>query len=162
MQRWIRNLLRTGRDRRPLRTYRPALESLEDRCLLAANVLQTNLVSDLAGVARFQDPHLVNPWGIAESATSPLWVADNNAGVSTLYNTAGTPQALVVSIPAPGDPLGSSGTPTGLVFNSFGGAAGFFKLSGVTSTGTPATPASAVFLFASEDGTILGWNPCIN
>src|SRR5437588_716766 len=148
MQRWIRNLLRTGRDRRPLRTYRPALESLEDRCLLAANVLQTNLVSDLAGVARFQDPHLVNPWGIAESATSPFWVSDNNAGVSTLYNTAGTPQSLVVSIPAPGDPLGSSGTPTGTVFNIASGS-GAFKISGFTKAGI-ATSASSVFLFATE------------
>src|SRR5437764_6352199 len=32
MQRWIRNLLKSGHDRRTLRSYRPALESLEDRC----------------------------------------------------------------------------------------------------------------------------------
>src|SRR5439155_25129061 len=117
MKSWIRNLLKTDRDRRPLRSYRPTLESLEDRCLLDANVLQTNLVSDLAGVAMFQDPHLVNPWGISESPKGPFWVSDNNAGVATLYNTAGMPQSLVVSIPAPGDPTGASGTPTGTVFN---------------------------------------------
>src|SRR5262245_54864077 len=45
------------------------------------------------------DPNLVNPWGLTTSPTSPFWVADNGAGVSTLYNTAGSPQALVVSIP---------------------------------------------------------------
>jgi uncharacterized protein (TIGR03118 family) len=160
MQSWIRNILERGRDRRASRAYRPALESLEDRCLLDASVLQTNLVSDLPGVAQFQDPHLVNPWGISESATSPFWVSDNGAGVSTLYNTAGSPQALVVSIPAPGDPLGSGGTPTGTVFNIALGS-GAFKVSGFTAAGT-ATSAAAVFLFATEDGTIVGWNPGVN
>src|SRR5438067_11180801 len=84
------------------------LESLEDRRVLSGNVLQTNLVSDLPGVAKVLDPHLVNPWGISASATSPLWVPDNGAGVATLYNGQGVPQGgtppLVVSIPAPGDP----------------------------------------------------------
>ena len=107
------------------------------------------------------DPHLLNPWGVGESGSSPFWVSDNNAGVSTLYNTAGTPLALVVSIPAPGDPLGSSGTPTGLVFNINGGATGGFRISGFTKAGAPVT-ASAVFLFSAEDGTILGWNPNVN
>src|SRR5512143_99514 len=38
------------------------------------------------------DANLVNPWGVSESTTSFFWVADNGAGVSTLYNTAGMPQ----------------------------------------------------------------------
>src|ERR1700694_1961716 len=84
---------------------RPTLEALEDRCVLSGTVLQTNLVSDLPGVAKVMDANLVNPWGISESASSPFWVADNNAGVSTLYNSTGTPQPqpqpLVVTIPAP-------------------------------------------------------------
>ena len=58
-------------------------------------------------VAKFFDPHLLNPWGVGESATSPFWISDNGAGVSTLYNTAGMPQTLTVSIPVPGQPLGS-------------------------------------------------------
>ena len=111
-------------------------------------------------IARFFDPNLVNPWGVGESATSPFWVADNGAGKSTLYNTQGTPQALVVSIPAPGDPLGSGGAPTGLVFN-IASAQQQFRISGVTSAGVPIT-APASFLFATEDGTILGWNPNVN
>ena len=112
-------------------------------------------------VAKFFDPHLVNPWGVGESAASPFWISDNGAGVSTLYNTAGTPQALVVSIPAPGQPFGSGGTPTGVVFNIDGGTLGGFKISGVTAGGLPTTQA-AVFLFSTEDGTILGWNPGVN
>src|SRR5262245_48188746 len=155
MKSWIRNLLESGRDERAVRANRPALEALEDRCLLDANVLQTNLVSDLAGVAMSQDPHLVNPWGISESATSPFWVSDNDAGVSSLYNTAGMPQSLVVSIPAPGDPTGASGTPTGTVFN-FAQGSGAFMITDGTHT------APAIFLFATEDGTIVGWNPGVN
>src|SRR5712664_3634386 len=112
---------------------RPRLEALEGRCMLSANVLQTNLVSDLPGVAAVTDPHLVNPWGISESATSPFWISDNNAGVSTLYNTPGQNGApiainpLVVSIPTPPDPLDQVGTPTGTVFNT---GTGGFQVSG--------------------------------
>ena len=45
---------------------------------------QTNLVSDLPGMAATVDPNLVNPWGISASPTSPMWVADNNGNVTTL------------------------------------------------------------------------------
>src|SRR5271166_1562222 len=45
---------------------------------------QTNLVSDLPGVARFQDTNLVNPWGLS-SGGGPIWVSDNGTGVATLY-----------------------------------------------------------------------------
>jgi len=132
--------------------------------------VETDLVANLAtltdknGVVHqpaHLDPNLVNPWGVGESGGSPFWVSDNNAGKSTLYITDGTPQTLVVSIPAPGAPLGSDGTPTGLVFNIAGGAQGAFKISGFTRTGAPTT-APAVFLFSTEDGTILGWNPGVN
>src|SRR6516162_1206235 len=130
------------------------LEALEDRHLLSGNVLQTNLVSDLPGVAAVQDPNLINPWGITESSGSPFWISDNNAGVSTLYSVPGannTPvsiNSLVVSIPTPGDPFGASGTPTGTVFNIDGGAAGGFKVSGFSNSAMPVpVSASAIFLF---------------
>ena len=110
---------------------------------LAAGFVETDLVAnkspltDSNGVvhnAPNQDPNLLNPWGLTASSSSPFWVSDNGAGVSTLYNTAGTPQALVVSIPAPGDPLGKKGTPTGAVFN-IDPALSDFQISGVTATG---------------------------
>ncbi len=97
---------------------------------------QTNLVSDLPGVAKFTDPDLVNPWGMAFSSGSPSWVSDNGSGLATIYNGAGVKQGLVVSIPAPG---GGQGAPTGQVFN---GGPGFNK---------------DLFLFSTEDGTIAGW-----
>jgi uncharacterized protein (TIGR03118 family) len=172
MMKWFQRPVRARRPAAP--TFRPALESLEDRRLLAGNVLQTNLVSDLPGVAQNLDPNLVNPWGISESGGSPFWISDNGTGVSTLYNSQGQPQPpgtnpphapLIVSIPTPDDPLGASGTPTGTVFNTFGGANAGFKVSGFNNptTGDPvATSAPSVFLFATEDGTIVGWNPGVN
>jgi uncharacterized protein (TIGR03118 family) len=162
MRNWIPKLERFIQPKRTTQKHlarRPSVECLEDRCLLSAsvaqNVLQTNLVSDLAGVAKFQDPSLVNPWGISESSGSPFWISDNNAGVSTLYNTQGVKQGLVVSMPTPGDPTGSSGTPTGTVFNIALGS-GAFQVSNGTTSGP------AIFLFATEDGTIVGWNPNVN
>jgi uncharacterized protein (TIGR03118 family) len=142
-------------------TFRPTVESLEERSLLSANVLQTNLVSDLPGVAAVTDPNLVNPWGVSESSASPFWIADNNAGVATLYRVPGannTPVSinpLVVSMPTPGDPAGNSGAPTGTVFN-IALAGGAFQITDGTHT------APAVFLFDTEDGTILGWNPGVD
>jgi uncharacterized protein (TIGR03118 family) len=131
----------------------------------SGTVLQTNLVSDLPGVAQLQDPNLVNPWGISASAGSPFWVSDNNAGVATLYSSHNgtTPVSvvgLVVSIPTPVDSTGASGTPTGTVFNLVSGK-GAFPVTGVNSQNQPAS-AAALFLFSTEDGTITGWNPGVN
>jgi len=105
-------------------------------------VANTSPLTDANGIIHtplVADDHLKNAWGVGASGTSPFWISDNNAGVSTLYRvTASVPVAtlgLVVSIPRPGDPLGNSGTPTGLVFNINGGANG---------------------------GFILGWNPGVN
>jgi uncharacterized protein (TIGR03118 family) len=160
-------MTRTTRYRPTVRPpARPQLEVLEDRCLLSGNVLQTNLVSDLPGVAQLQDPNLVNPWGISESSGSPFWISDNNAGVSTLYNDnpAHSPPVplsinpLVVSIPTPTDLTG--GTPTGTVFDIASGS-NAFQITGPNKAGAT-TSAKAIFLFATEDGTIVGWNPGID
>src|SRR2546423_317777 len=64
---------------------------------------QTNLVSDQSGVARVTDPNLVNAWGISFGPTTPIWVANNGTGTSTLYDGNGNPfplaSPLVVNIP---------------------------------------------------------------
>jgi len=125
--------------------------------------VQTNLVSDLPNIAKFQDPNLVNSWGLVHSPTSPWWVADNGTGVSTLYNGNGTPvnplppgtPPLVVSIPAPGG--GPGGTPTGIVFNS---VLTTNPNDFVVSAGGKSGPS--IFMFATEDGTISGWNPTVD
>ena len=134
----------------------------------AAGFLETDLVAnkspltDANGIvhtAPIQDPNLLNPWGLTASSTSPFWVSDNGAGVATLYNTAGAPQSLIVSIPTPADTLGRSGAPTGTVFNT-AAAQGAFAISGIDINGMPIT-RPATFLFATEDGTILGWNSAV-
>jgi uncharacterized protein (TIGR03118 family) len=130
----------------------------------SGTVLQTNLVSDLPGVAATTDPNLVNAWGISESTGSPFWISDNGSGLTTLYqvpglsSTAVTINPLVVNIPTPVSPTG--GTPTGTVFNA-ATASNAFEVTGANKTGLTTT-ASALFLFDTEDGTIVGWNPAID
>ncbi len=173
MRMYLHRLRRALTARPPARRTPPrrlTVEALEDRRVLSGNVLQTNLVSDLPGVAAVQDPHLINPWGISQAAGGTFWISDNTGGVSTLYNVPGTggapvaTQSLVVSIPTPGDPLGANGTPTGTVFN-LDIKGGGFPVSGFTNpkTGSSApTSGPAIFLFVTEDGTIVGWNPGVN
>ena len=61
------------------------------------------------------DPNLKNPWGVAFSATSPLWTANQFSNTSTLY--AGTNQATATRFP-PANPLVvQASSPTGIVFN---------------------------------------------
>jgi hypothetical protein len=111
------------------------------------NFVQRNLVSDQPGQADITDANLVNAWGLAFSATSPFWISDNHSGLSTLYNSTGGVQALVVTIPVPpGDT--NPAAPTGVVFN---GSTNFLV------GGKPAR-----FIFATEDGTIAGWNSGTN
>jgi hypothetical protein len=47
------------------------LSGLPANAAAIAPYFQTNLVSNLSGVAAVMDPNLQNPWGVAESATSP-------------------------------------------------------------------------------------------
>jgi hypothetical protein len=68
--------------------------------VLAQEYQQTNLVSDTQSEGTNPaDPDLKNPWGMARGTTSPWWVSDNMAGVSTLYNGSGMEQTLRVQIP---------------------------------------------------------------
>ncbi len=99
-----------------------------------------NLVANQTRVAPGTDPNLRNGWGIAASSGSPWWVADNHTDTSTLYRGDGTILSRVVTV---------EGGPTGVVFNG----TGQFAVSDGTMT------ASALFIFATEGGQILGWNP---
>src|ERR1700733_8761595 len=116
----------------------------------AQHYQQTNLVSDISGMAATFDPNLKNPWGITRSSSSPWWVANNNSGTSTLYNAAGGIIPIngtgFVTVPPPGFAPGTQSAPTGIVFN--GSATDFL----VTPGG-----AAAHFIFATEDGTISAW-----
>jgi uncharacterized protein (TIGR03118 family) len=121
--------------------------------------VQTNLVTDPnSGIsAAHTDSNLLNSWGLARSTTSPWWIADNNAGVSTLYDGTGAARSLVVTIPGPNGTFPCTApntppncfvsTPTGVVFNG----SPDFDLS----PGDPKT--AAAFIFVTEDGTISAW-----
>jgi uncharacterized protein (TIGR03118 family) len=110
----------------------------------AQHYQQTNLVSDVPGLAATTDPHLANAWGLTRGATTPWWVADNGTGVSTLYRGDGTIVPLVVTIPVP--PGGTPpSAPTGTVFN--GNSADFL---------------GDRFIFVTEEGVVAGWSAGTN
>jgi uncharacterized protein (TIGR03118 family) len=118
----------------------------------AGQYQQTNLISDIPGVARITDPHLVNPWGQAASPTSPLWVADNGADVSTLYTggmNRSIPQIAPLTVSIPG------GAPTGVVFNSDTNTNDFV-------VHTALGKASANFIFDSEAGVLSAWSKTVS
>lgn len=139
-----RRLVGSWHSRRPAgRRWRPQLESLEGRCVLATSYIATNLVSDQEGIATVEDPNLVNAWGIAVNPNGAFWVSSNEKDISTLYqgDIGGLPltkNSLEVSIPG--------GAPTGQVFNS-------------TSDFLVAPSLPAAFIFASESGAVTAWNP---
>ena len=91
--------------------------SLSSSSALAQHYTRTDLTADNSSVSNAAniDPNLVNPWGLSRSSGGPWWVSDNGTWLSTLYDEAGVPQSLVVSIPLPDGTPG--GTPTGTVFN---------------------------------------------
>ena len=103
----------------------------------------TNLVSDVSGVAPNTDSNLVNAWGLTSTPGSPWWVADNETNVSTIYRASGaTARAAVPVLSAP----------TGAVSNT---TSNFVITDGTTS-------APATFLFATEEGTILGFSSTVS
>jgi uncharacterized protein (TIGR03118 family) len=106
---------------------------------------EVDLVSDVAGRAAVTDPHVVNAWGLALTATSPLWIVENGADAASLAagGLAGAPPtlpALVVSVP--GAPTGETVNPTTQ-----------FVVTGPSGSGP------ARFLFTTESGDLLGWSP---
>ena len=107
---------------------------------------EVDLVSNIPGRAAVTDANVQNAWGLALSATSPLWVANNGSNTSTLYaggvgGATPTVVPLVVTIPG--------GAPTGQAFNGTNG----FVVTG------PGGSGPARFLFVSEEGDVVGWNP---
>jgi uncharacterized protein (TIGR03118 family) len=120
--------------------------------------LQTNLVSDISGLATITDPQLMNPWGFSHSSGSPFWVSNNDPSTTTLYAVTGptgtnvtkaviNPPSGFVEIP-PFPPTAGSG-PTGQVNNT--NTSSFL-------VGNGGNNASAHFIFANMNGTISAWD----
>jgi len=106
----------------------------------------TNLVSNQVGMARHTDPLMVNAWGLTYGPGGPFWLSDNGSGWSTLYTGEGVKKGLQVLVPS--ESGAGPGSPTGIVFNG----SSDFQVQGW----------SAIFLFATLDGTISGWAPQSN
>jgi uncharacterized protein (TIGR03118 family) len=109
---------------------------------------QTNLVSDIPGLAPTTDPNLQNPWGVSQTPEGRFRVADNAAGVSTEYSAAGQILGAPITIPTPPGVTPPS-APNGNVFNT--------TSDFVISHDGKSAPATVIF--SSEDGTIIGFNP---
>jgi len=117
--------------------------------------VQTNLVSDISGLATITDSELINPWGVSHSPTSPFWVSNQGTNTSTLYAVTNQTNVSKVNINPPAGfvliPTTSKGPqgPTGQVNNT--NASSF----PVTHGGDG---GSAHFIFANLNGTISAWD----
>jgi uncharacterized protein (TIGR03118 family) len=138
----------------PLALVGLGLSVLTPNTVSAGPYVQTNLVSDIAGLATITDPELVNPWGISHSTTSPFWTSNQGTNTATLYAVSGSINVSKVIINPPigfvAIPTTASGPqgPTGQVNNT--NTSSFQLMPGVPAT-------SARFIFANLNGTISGW-----
>jgi uncharacterized protein (TIGR03118 family) len=118
---------------------------------------QVNLVSNVAGAAAFKDEKLVNAWGMSFSPTGPWWISDAETGVATIYRGDGSaltnPDGSQFFVTVPTAEGGTPpSNPTGQVFNSTPD----FVVSKDGVSG------AALFIFATENGTISGWNRTVD
>jgi uncharacterized protein (TIGR03118 family) len=119
----------------------------------AATYIQTDLVSDISGLATVTDPELMNSWGISHSGTSPFWISNQATNVATLYTVTGSTNVSKVNINPP------SGF-VSLVTNAPQGPTGQVANSNMSSflVGNGGNNAFAHFIFAGLNGTISAWD----
>jgi uncharacterized protein (TIGR03118 family) len=118
------------------RTFLAGLALIVSTTVVRADLYrESNLVSDVQGLAPNFDASLQNPWGVSFGGGSPFWVSNQITGNTTLYNKSGVPQSLIVPI--------VGGNPTGQVNN------------GTTDFGI--NGAHPIFIFSTLNGTINGW-----
>jgi uncharacterized protein (TIGR03118 family) len=119
---------------------------------------QTNLVSDLSGLAKIMDPALVNPWGVSfigpTPFSSPFWISNQGSNNTTLYAVTDTTDVSKVNINGAGFvgiPTTATGPqgPTGQVSNTNGSS---------FDVGNGGNGNSAAFIFANLNGAISAWN----
>ena len=119
----------------------------------ADTFVQTNLVSDIPGLAAITDPSLVNPWGSSQLPTSPFWISNQGTNTANLF--AVTPTLMKVTAVSPSTdgniaiPTTGSGPqgPTGQVANTTSS----FPVKGGDGN-------AAHFIFANLNGTISAWD----
>jgi uncharacterized protein (TIGR03118 family) len=152
-RRWLLRGSRPGCSRKPGRCPL-SVEQLDERCLLSNGFIQTNLISDIPGIAQATDPSLINPWGVALDSLGRLRFSVNHGGIGAVYDPNGQLAAQLPTVQVPSSASSSTGTsaPTAIVFNNGGG----FDISEGGRVGP------SLILFASADGTISGWNPAVD
>lgn len=121
----------------------------------AGGYVQTDLVSNIPGLATVTDSELVNPWGFSHSAGSPFWISDQGTSVATLYAVTGGTNVTKTNINPPngfvGIPTTASGPqgPTGQVNINTGSS---------FPVGNGGNNNRASFIFGNLNGTISAWN----
>ncbi len=158
----------SGCKKAAVRRRQPRLEvqQLEDRlvpttlavtsALAPAGYVQTNLVSNIQGMALVTDPRLVNPWDVnfpqLPGINPPVVVADQGTGVATSYQISSNGRKVIASSVAVTIPtVGSSALsgPTGVVQNT---NPGDFLIPG------PDGNVPATYIFDTLQGTIEGYS----
>jgi uncharacterized protein (TIGR03118 family) len=121
----------------------------------AGPYVQTDLVSDIPGLAALTEPELVNPWGVSHTGTSPIWTSNQGTSTANLFSispsltvTKAMPMGTDGNIAIPPGGAGAVG-PTGQVANT-----------NTTSflVGNGGDGGSAHFIFANLNGTISAWD----
>src|SRR6516165_4319988 len=121
-----------------------------------AKLVQTNLVSDIPGLATITDSALKNPWGVSHSSTSPFWVSNQGTSTATLYSV--TDETNVMKVTGVNPPTGNIAIPTT--------AAGPQGPTGQVNNTNPSSflvnkggdGGPAHFIFANLNGTISAWD----
>jgi uncharacterized protein (TIGR03118 family) len=122
----------------------------------SAPFVQTDLVSDIPGLATITDSSLMNPWGSSHPAGGPFWISNQVTNTTNLWSVTGpTTISKVTAVnPPTGNiaiPPGGAGAvgPTGQVNNA--NASSFL-------VGNGGNGGSAHFIFANLNGTISAWD----
>jgi uncharacterized protein (TIGR03118 family) len=129
--------------------------SLDALPAAAGPYVQTNLVSDISGLAALTEPELVNPWGLSHTPTSPIWTSNQHTNTANLFTisssltvTKAKPTGTDGNIVIPPGGAGAVG-PTGQVASTS-------LTSFLVGNGGDGKPAH--FIFANLNGSISAWD----
>ena len=130
-----------------------------------AQFKQTNLVSNMPGLATVTDSNLMNPWGVSFANGSPIWISNQGTDTSTLYPVVGSTgvarlRSLSTSRPRRPRPdragrqragagfdvgMGGNGKPADFIFANLNGSISAWNGSPLTQAFTQTTVAGASF-----------------
>jgi uncharacterized protein (TIGR03118 family) len=120
---------------------------------------QQNLRSDVLNGAKFNDPNLLNPWGVATKDNSTYWIANNGTNLVNLYNKDGSWTGTQNITVAGGKPTGLVSIKSTVLVNAKPTGLISIKPTGlVKPTHFQLNGSTASFITATENGTIDAWN----